>query len=397
MSLPRQLYPSARVLHRPLFLWSLPFVFLYFGLPIISKAFGASALEIGGLFSVFTGTTLVLRPVIGWSVDRFGRKPFLVLALLLYALAMGVFALAETLNWLYLARLIQGAGSALLWTATNTLVADLTTPEERGEALGRLNAVTSRGGLVGIFGAYFAMLFLPGDLGWRYAFSGFALATLGAAVHAWLTVPGARGVTQPAARPKAGISPQLLKLLLIVFLTGVPEAMLSPIYLTYLQDKFTTDIATLGWAFFPAGLVTAFLAGRLGALSDRFARAPVMAVGLAGSGLISLLMPRLPSLFWLAVLYTLSAVMWGLSEPAETALVAELTGQERRGAAYGLYDFVENLGFTLGPLLGGMVYDSLGREMPFYLNGVVLMVGAGLVLAFLRRVPTHKVEAISQT
>jgi MFS family permease len=78
-----------------------------------------------------------------------------------------------------------------------------------------------------------------------------------------------------------------------------------------------------------------------------------------------------------------------MSEPAETAMIADLTGQNKRGLASGLYDSVENLGFIIGPLLGGALYDMSGKATPFYLNGLIAIFSAGLVLLLLRQRPAQ--------
>jgi MFS family permease len=57
-------------------LGSLPLTMLPFLLPIQAKQLGATALGIGGLFAAAQGVMVLCRPVIGWGVDRFGRRVF---------------------------------------------------------------------------------------------------------------------------------------------------------------------------------------------------------------------------------------------------------------------------------------------------------------------------------
>ncbi|MFO7918561.1 MAG: MFS transporter [Anaerolineae bacterium] len=382
-------------LHRPLFYWSLPFTFLHFGLPIYSRMLGASAVEIGGLFSIFTATTLLLRPLVGWTLDRFGRKRFLVLALIFYTLAMATFAWARTLRMLYLARFVQGIGSSLFWIAVNTIIADVTPPERRGRALGRITEITSRGGLMGVVVGFVLVSLLSERVGWRIAFSIYALMTAVGTWLAWRNVPETRSPVSVRTRFDYSLSKALVTLLVIVFVAGASEAMLGPIYLVYLQEKFTTDIYALAWAFLPAGLVSAFLSERLGQLGDRFGRARMMALGMAASGLLSFFLPVSSSLVLLASLYTLAVAVWAISVPAQTAMVADLTGEERLGVGYGLYDMISSGGYAVGPLLGGTLYESVGQDAPFYLSGCILLLGCLAVLLFLRPLVRRKCDLFS--
>ena len=376
---------SVIALHYPILFTGLSSVFLWFGLPIYGKSLGASALTIGGLYSVFTASTVLLRPAVGWGLDRFGRKHFFVAALGANAIAMVVFSLAGDIPRLYLARLVQGVGGSIMWVSVNTIVADLSASGARGQAMGRVDEMQARSGMYGAFVGFTLMFLLSAKTAWQAAFTTYAILAAISVFLAWKNVPETRPPSASAVESRHRIPRQLFILLVIVFTTGASAAMLSPIYLIFLQDKFTTEVSVLAWAFFPAGLVFSFLPSRLGRLSDRFGRAVPMAIGLIGAGLLSLFLPGLPSIVWLVVLYTLSAVGWAMADPAEAAMVADLTGSEKRGTGYGLYEFADSFGATVGPLLGGWLYDEVGRPVPFYLNGVVLLARAIWVLLLLRQ------------
>jgi MFS family permease len=242
---------------------------------------------------------------------------------------------------------------------------------------------SSRGGFFGTFLGFTLMFMVnPFALAWKLSFGVYGLMTLIASFLIWRGVPETRSASQPPlpAEENRLDRERLFRLMAIVFLTGVSTAMISPLLMIFLQDRFTTDVPSLARAFIPAALVYAYLPGRMGGLSDRFGRTPLMAAGLIGAGLVSLLMPWMTSLLMLSGLWLLEAIGFSAAAPAEGALVADLTGKNVRGTGYGLYTFASGLGLTLGPLLGGWLYDVAGHAVPFYVNGCALFLGAFLVL-----------------
>jgi MFS family permease len=175
-------------------------------------------------------------------------------------------------------------------------------------------------------------------------------------------------------------------LLLVTAVTGASWAMISPILMIFLQEKLAAGVAELGLAYLPAALIWAMLPSRLGALADRIGRKPLMVLGMAAAAASSFLIPHLTGLFGLAALWAFQALCYAAGDPAEEALVADLTGSDQRGRAFGAYTLAAGLGATAGPLLGGWLYEGPGPQTPFYANGVVLALCAA-VLAALLEVP----------
>ena len=174
-------------------------------------------------------------------------------------------------------------------------------------------------------------------------------------------------------------------MLVVVFLSAFASALIEPIYLIFLKNKFSLGMHMLAFAFLPAGLVFAVLPRYSGQWSDRFGRARLIAVGVAFAGCVSLALPFWPSLVFVAVSYILFAVGWAMASPAEDALVADLAPPEARGTVIGAKEGAAGVGAALGPLLGGYVYDQWAPEWAFALNGMLLLVTAGLTLLWFKR------------
>jgi DHA1 family multidrug resistance protein-like MFS transporter len=115
-----------------------------------------------------------------------------------------------------------------------------------------------------------------------------------------------------------------------------------------------------------------------------------MLLGMAVAAVSSFLLPGLSTLVALAALQAVQAISTAASTPALQALVADLTGGDQRGRAYGVYALAGGLGATVGPLAGGWLYEHVSPAAPLYGNGIVLALSMLVLWAFLR-VPTAPV------
>jgi MFS family permease len=145
------LQSSLSTLRRSIFLISMPFFILGLLLPVYGKEIGASVVEIGLFFSAFSLMTVILRPLVGWGLDRFGRRNFFLAGAAGYAVTMVGFAFIDQVWGIVLARILQGISSSFLWLSVSAITADSAGEQERGVAFGGIAQASSQGSIVGVF------------------------------------------------------------------------------------------------------------------------------------------------------------------------------------------------------------------------------------------------------
>jgi MFS family permease len=404
----QQTSPILRRLRLSIFLVALPFGMLLFSLPLIARELGAGAVAIGGLLAVYALLVVVVQPIVGYGLDHFGRRPFLIGGLLGYAVSNAIFGLASDVGGLFLAQLTQGLGSGLLWLAALAVVSDLAPEDNLGQEYGRIEEMSMRGILIGT-AAGFALLHLlslvitggdPGEgatllAGWRMLFFGFTAAVLLAVGIVWRGVPESlersedhapqvSAVAKAQATDRWRLPGQLRIFLVIVILTATAAAILSPILIKYLYDNVSTNLFLVALAFLPAALTGSVLPSRLGGLSDRFGRRPPLIIALLVSGLAALAVPLVRSLWPLALLWVFEAAAFAAAVPAEEALVVDLSNEDHQGTALGFFTAAAGLGGVIGPLLGGWLYERFAAWGAFGSSAVLMVIGAGLIFLLVR-------------
>ena len=377
-------------LKRSIIFGSFAFGFMSFILPIYTKEIGGNALSIGGLFSIFSIVTLILRPLIGRGLDIYGRKKFFVSSFIFYAISMILFSYSTNTILLYASRCIQAIGSSLMWISAYSMATDISDNKEIGSSIGKVDSAYTKGSLYGSIIGFTILGNFTLLSGWSIIFKVYAVSSIVAGYIAYKYIPETFQIDiEKNEKTDKKLNHNFNKLLVIVFISSISSSMLSPLLMIYLQDRFTTNIKILALAFIPATLVYAFLPQIFGGISDKIGRIPPMIIGLVISSIVSFGFTSASSIKILIVLWVLESIGLVMSSPAEESLVSDIVNKNIRGYAYGIYLAIASLGSAIGPLIGGWLYDSFGHVLPFYINGVMLLLNAILIGVLFKNYKEH--------
>ena len=142
------------------------------------------------------------------------------------------------------------------------------------------------------------------------------------------------------------------------------------------------------------GLVNSFLQPVMGAFSDRIGRRkPLILAGLFVMGASTLAFAWAGRFTDLLVLRSIQGIGVALTIPASLAVLAAATKKETRGGSMGFYSAMRMLGFAVGPLLGGYLFDRFGFNSAFFAGAAFIVLGIALVQVWVKDPPVKVVRS----
>lgn len=349
----------------------------------------ADAAGAAGLFGFsWAAMQFVFSPLLGAISDRHGRRPVILLSNLGLGLDYLLMAVAPSLSWLFVGRLISGITSASYSTAA-AYIADVTPEEERAAKFGMLGAAFGLGFVVGP-----AIGGLLGGVSLRLPFYVAAGLSLANALYGFFILPESLPKEKRAAfawskaNPVGSLAllrshPRLLGLTLVAFLYNVAHDSLPSVFVLYTDYRYHWGERLVGFCLAAVGIASTIVSALLiGPVVKRLGERRALLIGLTFGVLGFALYGWAPTGSWFLAGIPLIAI-WGLSAPAFQALMSRRVGATEQGRLQGALASMSGITGMVGPLLFTQVFAFGISSQTLHLPGAPFWTSSWLLCASL--------------
>jgi len=326
-------------------------------------------------------------PVQGALSDRFGRRPVVLASNFGLGLDYLLMALAPNLVWLFVGRVVSGITSASVSTAF-AYIADITPPEKRAAAFGRIGIAFGLGFIIGpALGGVLAG-FHPRLPFWIAA--GLSLAN---ACYGFLVLPESLPAERRAAFSWRRANPvgslvllrshgELVWLAAVYFLSQLAHVSLPVVSVLYVAYRYGWDETTTGLMLAGVGVATAIVQGGvIGRVVKRFGERRALLAGLLCGGTGFAVMGVAPSGVWYCAAIPIMA-LWGLANPALQGLMTRRVESTEQGRLQGANGSLQGIAQLVGPaIFTGIFATFIASHRSWQIPGAPFLLAAAMLLA----------------
>ncbi|MBP6879264.1 MAG: TCR/Tet family MFS transporter [Phenylobacterium sp.] len=351
----------------------------------------AAASEWNVVFGAVWGVMqLFCGPILGMMSDRYGRRPILLVSLGGLAIDFLFMALAPSLMWLFVGRVINGLTAASFSTA-NAYVADVTPPDKRAKAYGWMGSAFSFGFLVGpALGGFL------GDIDLRLPFFVAAALTTVNWLYGFFILPESLPPEKRVAKfdwkranPVGSLSflrshNELLGLASIGFLFQLAHTVLPAIFVLYTGYRYGWTPGFMGLTMMATGLagviVQTLLVGPVVArIGERGALLLGAAAGAAGFAIYGMAQTGWAYMLGVPVFALLNFLMPGLQ-----GLMTRRVEPSAQGQLQGANQALQGIASVIGPIVFGMTFAwSIRHDGVMHQPGLAIYLASGLLVGAL--------------
>jgi len=364
----------------------------------------------GYLSFAYAGAQFLFAPVMGGLSDRFGRRPVLLASLLGLGVDYVFLALAPTLGWLFVGRVLAGITGASFTTAT-AYIADVSPPEKRAQNFGLVGAAFGLGFIIGP-----ALGGLVAHWGPRVPFMVAAALSLINFTYGFFVVP--ESLPEERRRPfewaranavasllRLGQYPQIIGLVAALVLLYLAGSATQSVWTFYTILKFGWGESLIGWSLSVVGVGALVVQGGL-------VRVAIPKLGAKWCILIGIvcyiagqLLFALASQGWMMFAFTGIYALGGLAGPAMQGAVSGQVPATEQGELQGTLTSLISATGIVGPLLMTSLFAYFTKPgAPIHLPGAPFLLGSALALLALliaagplRRLPAVPLPAPAET